>query len=693
MDKEFEKSTGMELTSGDNYEPGEYERDEFGEKAERVLDSVEEYVRERWHRALEHKQTIQTELLQCLRQRKGVFDPHEACVDGVDVYMNISSKEGRTIEAWIKDVFGTNTEKPWTLHHTPVVTLSDVSKKLVVEQVRKMISPEILSNPAVFKTPTMRELVKNLKNTAAIYENRIAADAAARMSLKIEDQLVEGGFREAFTGALTDLATFPCMILKSPVFRMKKRLKWTGNKVSVVEETVLATERISPFDLYPSPSSATPADSYICEVMHFEQSQLYDCKKMPHFNSEKLCYAMDQHPDGFKLQDWNDVERELLEKGGFRAVSARGSYDVIDFWGKVPGKMLAEWGVKLPGGEDAELDAYEVNAWLLDDVCIRCLLNPDPLGDRPYRVSSFEKIPGSFFGNGPMQLIRDIQRVCNAAARNLIRNMAYSAGPIAEVEVGRLADEETFDQIVPFKAYFTSEDSFGGGRQAIRFTVVPSVAGELMAIYEKYESMASSRLGIPRAADGSSGAQPRTIGVFSMQMANASKGIKSVISNLEIDIIEPIVRSFWAHNMIHSDDESIKGDVNIVARGASGLLNAEHMKMRQQEFMGALPPFLPALPKEDVLRLLSQMAKGLDLDFSFTKPGAIQDALESDNFPVGAGGIGGTDGAPGGPPAQPGAPGGALPPGLPSGAPVSPEGVGPLTPPPRLDGRQLSQMR
>ncbi len=214
---------------------------------------------------------------------------------------------------------------------------------------------------------------------------------------------------------------------------------------------------------------------------------------------------------------------------------------------------------------------------------MRCLLDPNPLGDRPYRVTSYEKIPGSFFGNGVAQLVRDIQRVCNASARNLVKNMSYASGPITEVEAGRLADEEVFDEIIPYKVYFTSPDPYGGGHAAIKVNQIPSNATELMMVYEKFEAMADNKTGIPKLAYGPSGGQPRSLGVFTMQLANASKGIKNVLQNLEIDIIEPTVKAFWADNMLYDDDDTIKGDVKVIARGASGLLQKENLKAQQHE--------------------------------------------------------------------------------------------------------------
>ena len=97
-------------------------------------------------------------------------------------------------------------------------------------------------------------------------------------------------------------------------------------------------------------------------------------------------------------------------------------FDALEFWGKVSGKMLLEWGMTKEEVPD-EAREYDANVWAVGNYVIKAVLNYDPLGEKPYCKTSFIKCPGAFWGKGIPKIIEDLQGVCNAAARALVNNM------------------------------------------------------------------------------------------------------------------------------------------------------------------------------------------------------------------------------------------------------------------------------
>lgn len=75
------------------------------------------------------------------------------------------------------------------------------------------------------------------------------------------------------------------------------------------------------------------------------------------------------------------------------------------------------------------LGEYHIEAWLIGNYVIKATINPDPLHRKPYYKTSWENVPGCFWGNSVPDLCRDAQGVCNAAARALVNNMGLSSGP------------------------------------------------------------------------------------------------------------------------------------------------------------------------------------------------------------------------------------------------------------------------
>ncbi|QUN44683.1 hypothetical protein KEH56_36550 [Burkholderia cenocepacia] len=246
--------------------------------------------------------------------------------------------------------------------------------------------------------------------------------------------------------------------------------------------------------------------------------------------------------------------------------------DVLDFWGRVQGSVLQDWGIDV----DDPQAQYECNAWLVGNYVIRALLNPDPLGKRPYRVTSFNKLPGQFWGEGIPQLVRDVQRTANSAARALIRNMSFASGPVVEIDVDRLDDsEDRPDKIVPWSIRYTKSSNVpGGGGPALRYNVAPSIAGDLQAIFTFYMRLADDFSGIPAYTYGNQevGSAGRTMGGLSLLYGGALKGIKNVIMNIDRDCIEPMITSIWTHNMLYDPDPSIKADAKVIAKGSRGHL-------------------------------------------------------------------------------------------------------------------------
>jgi len=68
-------------------------------------------------------------------------------------------------------------------------------------------------------------------------------------------------------------------------------------------------------------------------------------------------------------------------------------------------------------------------------------------------------------------------------------------------------------------------------------------------------------------------------------MNNASKGIKLAISSIDNDVITPIIEETFTFNMLYDKDTSIKGDVSIIARGATAMLTREQAQLRRAEFL------------------------------------------------------------------------------------------------------------
>ena len=601
------------------------------ENQEPLIQGLAAYVRDKWEEAKTAKYEIEVRMLQALRQRRGEYDPDKLQrirqQGGSEVYMMLTNTKCRAAAAWLRDaLLGQNSEKPWNLKPTPMPELpDDVAEEIfqeMQEELGKMQQEGIIPNAA-----QMRQLVQARREMMLNELHEYAVAQVEMMERKMEDQLLEGGYIDALSQFIEDLVTFPAAILKGPVVRKRPRLKWvqTGEgqyDMDVSEEAVLEWERVDPFNIYPAPNSSGPEDGPLCERHRLSRRELRDMIGVDGYNDDAIRAVLDEYGRG-GLHDWLWTDSEKADAEGKSRAYAYTSnpkdlIDAVEFHGSVQGKLLIEWGMSEDEIDDP-LGEYDVEVWLIGRWVIKAVLNPDPLKRRRYYVASYVDIPGAFWGLGLPDIIRDLQDVCNASARALVNNMSIAAGPQVWVDVDQMPPGEELTSIYPLKIWQVS--SLGGGgaaRQPLGFFMPESNAKVLMGVYEKFSNLADEHSGIPRFLSGESpyGGVGRTASGLSMLQGNASKLLKELLNSIDKKVLEPMLRELYFFNMRYSDDPALKGDVQIIARGALSLFEKETMQVRRNEFLAntANPIDSQIVGEQGRAEILRETAKSLGLN-------------------------------------------------------------------------------
>jgi hypothetical protein len=449
-----------------------------------------------------------------------------------------------------------------------------------------------------------------------------AEGCAKRMEDKIEDQLQEGGFERAFREFVDDFVTYPTAILKGPVVRRKKIMKWGPNfQPIVINDHIRETERVSPHDIFPSPNSSNVNDGYLIQRHRLTRGSLQAMRGTPGYSDEALDQVLDRFGDnGFRQWLMGDQERDRLEGKPHARLYTKEVIEAIEYWGSVSGKMLIDWGMK---GKIDKYKEYECNIWQIGPFIIKAILNPDPLGARPYEIAQWVPIPGSFWGTALPEQMRDTQVMCNAAARSLANNMGIASGPQAEIQVDRLPDGENVTAMFPWKIWQTTSDRTGGGQPAVRFFQPEMNSQQLMGVFQYFSKQADEVTGIPNYVYGSgaTGGAGRTASGLSMLMDNAAKGIKNAIASVDL-VVSSIVDRLYVHNMLYDPDISCKGDFKVFARGAMGLVAKEQLQMRRNEFLQATanPIDLQIIGAQGRAYLLRTVAESLQMDTNKVVP-------------------------------------------------------------------------
>jgi hypothetical protein len=103
------------------------------------------------------------------------------------------------------------------------------------------------------------------------------------------------------------------------------------------------------------------------------------------------------------------------------------------------------------------------------------------------------------------------------------------------------------------------------------------------------------------------------------------------VGHIDQDVTKPIVQRQFVYNMRYDEDEAIKGDVQVIARGAVNLAVKETVNVRRIEFLNATanPIDIEILGKDGRAAILREVAKGLQMPVDEVIPSREKLAMSS----------------------------------------------------------------
>lgn len=569
----------------------ETQREANAQNAQPVIQGLAGHVNKRWQVARLAKRELEERMLKCLRRRNGEYDPEKLAEiqaqGGSEIFIQLTSVKCRAATSWLRDtLLGTGSDRPWSIEPTP---LPDLPAN-IVEELKAKMAAQLMAAYSQGMQPDpeqLKEVAQSMKDQALREMKEESRKRVDRMADKMEDQLVEGGFHKAFNEFLDDIVTFPYAVMKGPVKRRRKTLEWQGDKLVPVEKIRNEWERVDPFMLYWAPWSWNLGDGFIIERHKMTREDLEALIGVEGYSEAAIRTVLDEFTLGnLKEWLWTDSAKATAEgKNLTYALHTDDLVDALQIWDTVQGKMLIDWGMDAKEIPDPQL-SYPCEVWLIGNTVIRAVLNYDPLGRKPYYLTSYENLPGSVDGKGVADLCMDSQDMVNGSARALANNIGISSGPQVGVNVSRIPAGEDVTNMYPWKVWQFQSSEYNDGSQPITFFQPNSNAGELMSVFEKFASRADEDTMIPRYMTGEHVAGAgRTSSGLSMLISNAGKGIKQVISNIDQNILIPVLERLYQDNLRYSQDPELIGDVNIVAKGAQSLVVKEAEALRRNEFL------------------------------------------------------------------------------------------------------------
>lgn len=453
------------------------------------------------------------------------------------------------------------------------------------------------------------------KISAAIKELRHEAKLRAdNMQRAVDDQLKEANAASVGRRVIRDAVVYGTGVMKGPTVLGRVKKVWdTGNgksELKVIEDTAPTVQYVSHWNFFPDLSTTVVAECTPIELHWLSAVQLADIAKIEGFDKDAIRRVLRAGPTSH--QDPNrDYVREASQTQGVDEKA----FEVLEYHGPATPEELRAMGVDVPqapDGEDDPLEIFEAVVFVATTgEVLKATINPMGKGDHPYSVLNWQEDPGSIFGFGLPFEVADLCAVANSAFRAAIDNAGLTAGPQIVVSQG-IRPRNGQWVIEPNKLWEATEPNFDV-RQAFGFFTIDSQVEKLLALFNLCKQMVEEISGSQLAMMGADApSYMETARGASMAHNAANVWMRRAVRLFDDNLTSPLVGRFVDWNMEHNPDPSIKGDLTVIARGTSALLEAETQSTRVASFV-ELAREVPMKFRNRVAQL-REMARGMRLD-------------------------------------------------------------------------------
>ena len=460
--------------------------------------------------------------------------------------------------------------------------------------------------------------IENLKEGPGETQSSVtfqpAMVAAKKMEKKIRDQLEESAATKHLRFAAFESVLFGTGIMKGPFAFNKEYPNWNDEgDYDPVVKTIPKVEYTSIWNFYPDPDAINMEDAmYVIERHRMTRSQIRALKKRPFFRVKAIERAVEEG-ESYTREWWeDDIESDSygIDSDAGDPTTGIDRFEVIEFWGTVDTEIAKEAGIKLPK-ELKKLEEIQINCWVCNDEILRLVINPFTPKRIPYCSAPYEINPYSFFGIGLAENMDDTQTLMNGFMRLAVDNAVLSGNLLIEVDESNLVPGQDLT-VYPGKIF---RRQGGAPGQAIFGTKFPNVSSENMQLFDKARVLADESTGLPSYSYGQTGVQGtgRTASGISMLMGAATSSIRTVIKNIDDYLLRPLGEALFAFNMQFDFDPSIKGDLEVRARGTESFMKNEVRSQRLITFLQiASNPVLAPFAKFPYI--MREIGRTMDLD-------------------------------------------------------------------------------
>ena len=437
-----------------------------------------------------------------------------------------------------------------------------------------------------------------------------ARSKADNMQREVDDQLRQANYGAVSRRAIHEAMVMGTGILKGPMVLNRTKKVWDMSQGEAafrrMEDLSPTVVQVSIWDFFPDMSARTITESESdIERHYFTKAQLAELARQPGFDAETIREALRVAPG----HTFDAVRNELRQSAGTQGVEDK-RYVVIEYHGPIDQEELRDLGIDLP---DDPLDCYEGIIWALESgAVIKAIINPMDTQERPFSVFCWEKDPASIFGYGLAYELADVDESANSAFRAALDNMGLSVGPQIVVNSKLIRPHNGEWSIEPNKVWEMLKAD-ADARAAFAFFQIDSRITELLGVFDRCKQLMDDVGGPSMAMQGQEApSYLDTARGVSIAHNAANIWMRRAVRNWDDDITTPTISRMVDWNMQYSPKKEIKGDLLVISRGTSALLESEAQISKAGMFQQAAQGI--PMPYARKVNQLKALARSLRLD-------------------------------------------------------------------------------
>ena len=530
------------------------------------------------------------------------------------LFVNQTRPKVRTLVARLNDMLFPTDEANWDISPTPVPRFERALAR------RRVATDEQL--------PLQQAEVQNAEQMMDQ-----AKEAARNMQRLMKDQLVESKYVDAGRKAIKQACKLGAGVVKGPFEDTRRRRNWVKQgddwAPKMSRDMRPRFRFVDLWDFYVDMDAESMEDAeFVFQLHRISGKAMKAMARNGTFNAKAVRYLIDATPDyapsdiGHFVQNLRFIKQ--LENESSEDTLNR--YLVFQYYGPLTfeefaalckhfdrPKMLETFKPQILGKEgDKEDPLATINAmvWFSSDQVLEFDVNPLESGALPFSVFRLDPTENTLIGGpGLPRMLRDPQRSLNAAWRMAIESAGLSGIPMFIIDRSRVTPTKGGTFEIRPRQIFESLTGFGPQEGGPPIVPVPIAGplGDLLALSRESRQFMDDESNLPMVAQGEQGSGAKQTAHGMTLLANAANTLfRDAARGFDGDITVPNMTRLYEWNMEFSDDEAVKGDMEIKALGSSVLLINEILSQNLMMLMNTAagnPEMFASLKFEEMLRL------------------------------------------------------------------------------------------